>query len=131
MQYDAFLGEAQHRLDVATEGEAVRGTRVVLNTLGERLGEGEAADLAAPLPMEIDRFLTEPAGGQQFSYQEFLERIADRADIEESEAQYDAQAIVALVGECVQGEEMAQVRAQLPADYEPLFEFTQQEATPW
>lgn len=131
MQYDAFLGEAQHRLDVATEGEAVRGTRVVLNTLGERLGEGEAADLAAPLPMEIDRFLTEPAGGQQFSYQEFLERIADRADIEESEAQYDAQAIVALVGECVQGEEMAQVRAQLPADYEPLFEFTKQEATPW
>lgn len=131
MQYDHFLGEVQHRLELAGEGEAARATRIVLSNLGKRLGEGEAADLAAPLPMEIDRFLTEPRGGQQFSYQDFIDRISDEADIDESEAHYWAQAVMALVAENVNPSELEQVRDQLPTDYSPLFEFVEQEATPW
>ncbi|SDX91481.1 DUF2267 domain-containing protein [Halopenitus persicus] len=131
MNYDAFLGEVQHRLELPDEGHAAKMTRVVLNTLGERLGEGEAADLAAPLPMEIDRFLTESRGGQQFTYQEFIDRVCRRADVEEADAHFYAQAIVALVAECATGSEMQQVQEQLPEDYEELFEFTEQEAVPW
>ncbi|WP_455429877.1 DUF2267 domain-containing protein [Natronococcus zhouii] len=32
-------------------GAAVRATRAVLTTLGERVQEGEASNLAGPLPM--------------------------------------------------------------------------------
>ncbi|MFB6196179.1 MAG: DUF2267 domain-containing protein [Haloplanus sp.] len=131
MKYDAFLGEVQHRLELATEGEAAKATRVVLTTLGERLGEGEASDIASQLPMEIDRYLTEPDGGQQFSYQEFIGRVADRADIEEADANYYAQALVALLDDCVQEGELQQARAQLPDDYDSLFELVEAEATPW
>lgn len=131
MHYDAFLGEVQHRLELGTEGQAAKATRAVLNTLGERLGEGEASDLAAPLPTEIDHYLTEPRGGQQFTFQEFVERVAERADVEEADAHYYARAVVALVDECVQSGEIEQVRDQLPADFDPLFEFAEQEATPW
>lgn len=132
MQYDAFLGEIQHRLELATKGDAAQMTRIVLNTLGERLGEGEASDLAAQLPTEIDRHLTEPRNGQQFSYMAFLERIAERADFSEADAQFSAQAVLALVAECVPDSEMEQVRVQLPDDYASLFEFAGQvEATSW
>ncbi len=131
MKYDAFLGEVQHRIEAPSEGEAAMVTRVVLNTLGERLGDGEASDLAAQLPREIDRHLTEPHGGQQFSYQEFIERIAERAEIDEADANYYAQAVFALVAECATESELDQVRTQLPDEYADLFELVQAEATPW
>jgi uncharacterized protein (DUF2267 family) len=131
MQYNEFIGEVQHRLELPTEGDAVRATRIVLTTLGERLGAGEAADLASPLPMEVDRYLTEAESGGQFSYQEFIERIAAAADIDEGDAHFYAQAVVALVAECVPGSEIEQARAQLTDDYDELFEFAEAEATPW
>lgn len=131
MQYDAFLGEVQHRLELATEGDAARATRIVLTTLGERIDDGEASDLASQLPREIGRHLTKPEGAGQFSYQDFIERVADRAEVEEADANYYAQAIMALVSECVQEGELEQVRDQLPEDYEDLFELVDAEATPW
>ncbi|MFB6072713.1 MAG: DUF2267 domain-containing protein [Halobacterium sp.] len=131
MHYDTFVGEVQHRLELGTEGEAVRATRVVLEAFGQRLGEGEASDLAANLPMEIDRYLTEADSGQQFSYQAFLERVAEGANVDETDAQFYAQAVFELVDECAQANETEQVQAQLPDDFDPLFEFVDSESTPW
>ncbi|MFC6989761.1 DUF2267 domain-containing protein [Haloplanus sp. GCM10025708] len=131
MKYSDFIGEVQHRLELDSQGAAVRATRVVLTTLGERLGEGEADDLASPLPQEIGRFLREAESEQRFSYPEFVERVAERAGVEEADAAYYAQAIVELVAESEPGTEIEQVRDQLPEEFEPLFEFVGAEATPW
>ncbi|MFB6120126.1 MAG: DUF2267 domain-containing protein [Halobacteriaceae archaeon] len=133
MKFDDFTGEVQHRLELGTEGEAVRATRVVLTTLGERLGEGEASDLAGSLPMEIDRYLQDTGPAEQFGFQEFLDRVAEELGVDEAEALYQSQAIVALVAETTEGSEMDQVREQLPDGYADLFEFVGQsaEATPW
>jgi len=43
-----FIGQVQHRLEYGQFGHAVRTTRAVLTTLGERIQEGEATDLASP-----------------------------------------------------------------------------------
>jgi uncharacterized protein (DUF2267 family) len=131
MHYNEFIGEVQHRLELPTEGEAVRATRVVLTALGERLGAGEAADLAGPLPMEVDRYLTAAESGGQFSYQEFLGRVAEGASVDEGDAHFYAQAVVALVADCVPEGEIEQARAQLTDDYDELFEFAEAGATPW
>ena len=53
MNFDEFTGEIQHRLELSGTGEAVRAVRATLMTLGQRLPEGNAEDLAASLPMEI------------------------------------------------------------------------------
>jgi len=66
MNYKKFIGQVQHRLEYGQFGHAVRTTQAVLTTLGERIQEGEATDLASPLPMEIDRYLTEAEHGQRF-----------------------------------------------------------------
>lgn len=133
MDYSEFLGEVQHRIDEDDLGTAVKNTRAVLTTIGERIQADEAADLAAPLPMEIDRFLTEAESGQRFDFDEYLERVADRADVDEGEAKIRAQAVTALVGDVVPGGEMDDVQDDLPADYEDLFEFVDasEDQTPW
>lgn len=131
MNYEDFVGEVQHRLELSSHGEAVRATRAVLTSLGERLDSGEAADLAAPLPMEIDRYLTAAESGQQFSYDEFVDRIAERAEVEESEAAFYATAVFALVCELAAEGELADIRAQLPDSFGGLFEMVEAETAPW
>jgi len=131
MDYDSFIGEVQHRLELSSSGEAVRATRAVLTTLGERLGSGEAADLAAQLPMEIDRFLTEPRSGQQFTYDEFVDRVAEEAHVGESEAAFYAQAVVSLVCSIAHDSEVRDVRTQLPDEFSALFELADADVAPW
>ncbi|ELY45444.1 DUF2267 domain-containing protein [Natronorubrum tibetense] len=128
MNYKDFVGQVQHRLEYAQFGQAVRATRAVLTTLGERLQEGEATDLASPLPMEIDRYLTEAEHGQRFDYGEFLDRVAERGGVDRADANYHAQQIVALVAEVVPPGNIDKADAQLPDDFDTLFELIEAEA---
>ena len=125
MNYKEFLGQVQHRLEYADLGPAVRATRAVLTTLGERLQEGEATDLASPLPMEIDRYLTEADHGQRFDYQEFLDRVAAREGVDRADANYHAQQIVAIVAEIVPPGNIEKVDGGLPEDFDPLFDLVE------
>lgn len=131
MNFSDFTGEIQHRLELGTEGEAVRATRAVLTTLGERIQEGEATVLAAPLPMEVDYYLESVDHGQGFDWDEFVSRVADRAEVEEGDATFYAQTVVALVTEVVSDGEVDDPQAALPDEYADLFEFVDAESTPW
>ncbi|WP_227354659.1 DUF2267 domain-containing protein [Haladaptatus salinisoli] len=122
MDYSDFIGQVQHRLELGTQGKTVRAIRATLTTLGERLQEGEATDLAGPLPMEIDWYLENAESGQRFDYDEFVSRVADRASVERNEANFYGQSIVSLLAEVVPEGEFRQVRQQLPEEYDPLFE---------
>lgn len=123
MNYKTFMGQAQHRLELDELGPAVRVTRAVLTTLGERIDPGEATDLASPLPMEVDRYLIEGATGEKFPFDEFLDRVGERAGVDRSAANYYAQTIVGLVSEVVPPGNIEKVRNQLPAEFEPVFQF--------
>jgi uncharacterized protein (DUF2267 family) len=122
MKYNEFVTEVQQRLDLASQGDAVRATRAVLTSLGERLQAEEADDLASPLPMEIDRYLRDADSGQRFSFEEYLDRVGERAGVETRTALHHAQRVVELVSEVVPSGELKQVRAQLPADFDELFD---------
>ena len=122
MNYTDFVGQVQHKLEYAQFGQAVRATRAVLTTLGERLQEGEATDLASPLPMEVDRYLTEAEHGQRFDYQEFLDRVAERENIDRADANYHAQQLLVVISEVVPAGNLEKVDDQLPDDFDPLFE---------
>lgn len=144
--YSDFVGEVQHRIEAGEQSEAVRTIRAVLGTLGERLEEGEATDLAGPLPKEIDWYVLHVEHGQQFDFDEFVERVNRKLDygdldldasygtpagVEESEAVYRAQVIVALLSEILPGGELDDLREQLPGEFEDLFEFVDAETKPW
>jgi uncharacterized protein (DUF2267 family) len=99
----------------------------VLQTLGERLQAGEADDLASPLPMEVDFYLRSAESGQRFDYDEFLDRVEERANVDRSDAAYYGKVVVGLVSELVPAGEIEQVRAQLPADFDTLFDLVDAE----
>lgn len=126
MEYSEFLGHVQNRLELDSQQEAVTVTRVVLETLGARLGPGEAQDLGAQLPEEIGRYLETGGRPESFDWQAFVERVAEAEDLqadEQADAAYHAQVVVSVVAEAATPGELSDVLAQLPDDeFDELFE---------
>jgi uncharacterized protein (DUF2267 family) len=116
MNFDEFTGEIQHRLELPGTGEAVRATRATLLTLGQRLPEGHAADLAASLPMEIKWYMTGAVHehGQHFDWHEFLERASEIEAADPTDVAYHARVVVDLVHEQVPESDFQQLRDALP-----------------
>lgn len=145
--FNDFVGEVQHRIEAGTQDEAVRTTRAVLETLSERIQEGDAADIAGPLPMEIDWYLLHPdEHAQRFGFDEFVDRVDERlnyenldieggyshhSDLDRSDVVYRTQAVVELLDQTLPADGVDTLREQLPEEFEPLFEFVDIEAKPW
>lgn len=116
MNFDEFTGTVQHRLELPGTGETVRAIRAALLTLGQRIPEGNAEDLAASLPMEIEWYMTGAVHehGQRFDWREFVERVAEIDGVEPSDAAYHAQVVVDLVSTQVPASDFQQLRDMLP-----------------
>ena len=116
MNFDEFTGQLQQRLELPGTGETVRAIRATLTTLGQRIQEGEAKDLAGSLPMEVGWYLTGPVRehGERFDWQEFVTRVSEIEGIDRPEAAYHAQVVVDLVASIVPPAELRQIREQLP-----------------
>jgi uncharacterized protein (DUF2267 family) len=118
MDFDEFTGTVQNRLELPGTGEAVRASRATLLTLGQRLPEGNAADLAASLPMEIKWYMTGAVHdhGQRFDWSEFVDRVAAIEQTDPAEAAYHARVIVDLMHTLVPESDFQQLRDSLPED---------------
>ena len=127
MKFEEFIGQVQNRLELATQGETVRASRAILTTLGERLSANTAHELAHHLPMEIDRFLVEADSGQEFSYRDFVNRVADFEHEEAPDANYDVQLFIAYLTEFVPSEVIQRIRDELPDEFDRLFEVADRE----
>lgn len=66
--------------------------------------------------------MTRADHGQQFDFDGFVDRVADRAEAERDDALFYAQAVVSLIGEIVPEGMLGDLEASLPPEYEPLFE---------
>lgn len=118
MNFDQFTGEIQHRLQLPDTGRTVRAIRATLSTLGQRIPEGNAEDLAANLPLEIKWYMTGAVHehGQRFDWPEFVDRVSEieGEGVDGAEAAYHARVIVDLVAEEVPPSDFQQLRDQLP-----------------
>jgi uncharacterized protein (DUF2267 family) len=116
MNFDEFTGQLQHRLGTPGTGETVRAARATLSTLGSRIPEGAAEDLAASLPMEIDWYLTGAVHehGQRFDWRGFVQRVAEIEGSEPQDAAYHAQIVMDLVAELVPPSDLEDLRGMLP-----------------
>jgi uncharacterized protein (DUF2267 family) len=122
MQYHEFVGQVQHRARLGTEGEAVRAIHATLETLGERLFGGETHNLAAQLPQEIGDYLERPMEGERFDLDEFFQRVSVREGADLPDAVFHARAVIEVLREAVTPALMIKVMAQLPEEYNQLFE---------
>ncbi|MFC5970875.1 DUF2267 domain-containing protein [Halomarina salina] len=119
MDHDTFIGTVQQRADLASRGAADSATRATLTTLGERITENEAEDIAAQLPMEVGRYLTDvEEHAQQFDADEFAERVAEQteADDVEDAPTATARSVVGVAVEATGTGLIQDVVSQLPQD---------------
>jgi uncharacterized protein (DUF2267 family) len=124
MKHDEFIRQVQHRARLSSRGEAERATHATLETLAERLTGGEAKDMASQLPHELGQHLRRDwsGTGERFSLEEFFQRVSVREGVELPEAVSHARAVIEVLSEAVSKGEMDDVRAQLPAEFDRLFE---------
>ena len=126
MQHHEFVGQVQARARLADIGEATSGIRGTLQTLGERVPEGMADNLAAELPREIGEYLRQTASadgsdtGERFDRNEFVSRVADRAGMDRPQAAYVARVVFEVLDEATQGRIMNRLRETLPPDLRQL-----------
>jgi len=122
MTFDKFIGEMQHRAQLPSQGDALRSVQAVLQTLGERLDPGEAKDLAAQLPRELGTSLQTFEHSVRMSLDEFFKRVSGRASVDTPAAVYHTRVVFELLQEAVSAGEIADVRSQLPPEWNELFE---------
>ena len=124
MQYDEFIGQVQHRARLASTGEAVAATRATLETLAQRLAGGAADNLAVQLPQEIGLYLQGPLApiGERLSLDDFFMLVSAREGADLPQAAHHARAVIEVLGEAVTPGEIQKVRAQLPEEYDRLFD---------
>lgn len=116
MDYDRFVELV--RRSSGLEGDLImRAIQATLQTLAERLPVGEARRVAERLPPEIGAFVatgTPPAG---FDVDEFVQRVADEADIDVPLATRAARGVFMAVSRALGDQEFDHLVAQLPQDY--------------
>ncbi|MFI0447096.1 DUF2267 domain-containing protein [Actinomadura sp. 6N118] len=126
MQHEELIGQVQARAQLAGHGEAERACRATLETLGERIPEGLADNLAAQLPHEIGEHLrrTEVYGGagsgERFDRQDFIARVASRAGVDDPQAAYLIRVVLEVVREATGGSMMNKILDALPNDIRSL-----------
>ncbi|UHQ96080.1 DUF2267 domain-containing protein [Natrinema halophilum] len=120
MNFDEFTGQVQHRLELPGTGETVRAIRATLMTLGQRIPAGATEDLASSLPMEIRWYMTGAVSdhGQRFDWHEFVSRVSEIEQVDQSTAAYHARVIIDLVSTQVASSDFQQLRDQLPESQE-------------
>lgn len=122
MRYDEFIGRIQHRLGMTDTVEAISAMRATLETLGERLSPAERAHLAAQLPFNAAVYLGEQDVAERFGIGEFFERVARREGVNQRDATVHARVVMEVVQTAITIGELKDIRAELPEEYERLFE---------
>jgi uncharacterized protein (DUF2267 family) len=120
MKYEEFISRVAQNAELSEE-DAARLTRATLATLAERITGGEAQDLAAQLPAPLQTALISAhENAEAFSFEEFVERTAERAGTDPDVADVAIDAVFATLRDAVTPGEFDDVLSQLPADFHRL-----------
>jgi uncharacterized protein (DUF2267 family) len=122
MQFDEFVREVADRTGVSRD-EAESLVHATLQTLAERLSGGEAEDLRAQLPRQLQADLISPEEeAQGFGVEEFVQRVALRSGLDEADAGAGVVAVLSTIRDAVTPGEFDDVLAQLGREFAELVE---------
>jgi uncharacterized protein (DUF2267 family) len=119
MDYAGFIHFVRRAAQLDDAG-ARRALQAVLETLAERIAPGPARDLAAALPPELAAWVTTAARVEGLDLDEFLRRVAERAEVDVDTAERYAEAVFAALGQALGPDVITDLTADLPADFDRL-----------
>ena len=120
MKHDEFVGQLQHRLHLASRGEAEAAIRATLETLADRIPQVTAHHLADQLPPEIGESLRHGTF-DRFGVDDFIERSALREKVKPSISSFHVRVVLSLLAEVVSYGMMLKVRRELTEEFGMLF----------
>jgi uncharacterized protein (DUF2267 family) len=101
------------------EAEAL--TEATLRTLAARISGGQARDLAERVPTELRPLLSkQPEPAEPFPYAEFVDRVADEADVDYGTASLAVAMVLRVLRDAVGDKEFNDALAQLPREFHEL-----------
>jgi uncharacterized protein (DUF2267 family) len=122
LQFEEFVQEVADRSAMSRE-EAESLVHATLRTLAERLSGGEAEDLRAQLPRQLQADLVPPQEeAEGFGVEEFVEKVAARSALDETDAAAGVDAVLSVIRDAVTPGEFDDVLAQLGRDFAELVE---------
>jgi putative intracellular protease/amidase/uncharacterized protein (DUF2267 family) len=113
--HQAFTKTVAELADVDAD-VAERAIDATLRTLGERISEGEAEDLARHLPDSLAQVIVQRGDAQGFGADEFFRRIAEREGTDPDTAERHAAAVVAALARREGHKELHDMINQLPRE---------------
>jgi uncharacterized protein (DUF2267 family) len=129
IDYQDFIATVRNTADIPDD-EAERVACATLQTLAERISTGESEDLAERLPGELRSCLLSADDQDRFHVDEFIRRISERAGVDPPSAERDARAVFGALWLAVGPDEFADMRSELPEDFEPLLDDALREPPP-
>jgi uncharacterized protein (DUF2267 family) len=120
VEYEEFIRMVAREAGLNDSEDAERAAQATLETLAERLSKGEARDLLQELPAELKLWIYPRGDAQPFDLDEYLRRVAERLGVDIEVAERRARAVFYALGKAVSSEEIADLAAELPDDFEPL-----------
>ena len=121
MKYDQFIKEVQMKIGFGSKDAALIATKATLETLGERLFNGEERDLAAQLPRELGNYLNNAGDRRTFGLDEFVQRVAFREGTDANVARSHAKGVIGVLHKAVSDGEWDDILSQLPPDMKQFF----------
>lgn len=106
--------------DLDDPEEAERAAHATLTVLGLRLAGGEPIDLGSQQPTSLGQSLAAVGEGEQFSLDEFYDRVGKLEGIGHDDARRHARAVMAGVKAAVDDNEWENMLAALPVEYTDL-----------
>lgn len=131
MQYHEFIEQVEKRTELKSSGEAITAIRATLETFADHLAGNAPAKLAAQLPEEIAKLITDyksdpEAEGEGFGVEEFVQRVDERIGLNDKEtARQQATAVLTVVQQAISPGEWEKLSGTFPAEYTTLFEAEQ------
>jgi uncharacterized protein (DUF2267 family) len=116
---DGFLTTVEQVAGIGRD-RATRATQATLETLGERIAEGEARDLAEQLPPQLAPWIAVTGNPRRIDVDGFLRRVAKREGVDVGTAERHARAVFEALRRTVSPDEFDDMVAELPKDYAQL-----------
>ncbi len=122
MRRNEFIGQIQYRARLSSREDAVEAARATLATLTELLLAREVDRLAGGMPEGAAAFarLSEGIDGL-LSLDDFFARVAERERVELPQAVAHSRAVVGVLVDNAQPDDVEELLAQLPDEYLALF----------
>ncbi|MFB6221052.1 MAG: DUF2267 domain-containing protein [Halolamina sp.] len=122
MTLQGAITKVQFETDIEEDETAKETLRETFDLLAERISREEGKNIAGKLPAEMETWTIDwdTHAEQSFGVDEFLERLADRLDVDKQTAQHRAQAAFEALEMETDPFERSRIEGQLPDEYDTL-----------